>query len=524
MQVIKPFEVNDSNYTSSIAEPDSSQGEAEWSQSAANYFAASSAFEITGTAIINDIVYVSVDHTGGVYSVRSYTKQGEFIDSFSATAGDSITTDGVNLYLSKKLTSTTMQVIAYTKYGTILNAITCTYSQAADENSLAIAYSDGIIYSHSYAAATHSTMTAFYVDSGALASEYAMSVTGAIYGLCQIGGTFYKNDGSTIRELSTDFSSSTFVAFSLLNGQSSKGLFLDDNIFWCSASDGVTDYNIGYIRSDGAGRGLYITGMQAIKTSTHKVYQAAANTTDDPEIGVNLVPPSWVEFGATNKYKSFDYVKSEQSTSTSPLVITLTPNKLFSAIAVFNISGATGVNININDPVAGDVYDVDLDLNDVTGIINMWQYFFYEPALIDTFVIDDLPPYKDATITLTFTGSGDIGVGEIAYGRSRNIGVMVKGTSTDRKSYSTISVDTFGRETVTLRPSATYTSYNVSLPTPNAEYVERTLKDSLDVPTLFIGNDVDGVKLADLGYYERSALVRSNPSRSEINIKVRGLV
>lgn len=153
----------------------------------------------------------------------------------------------------------------------------------------------------------------------------------------------------------------------------------------------------------------------------------------------------------------------------------------------------------------------------------MWQYLFYQHKYIDKFVVDDLLPYKDATITITFTGAGDIVVGELVYGKSKIIGRVTEGTSTDRKSYSKITIDNFGNQTVNKVPSATYTNYAVDLSTPLAGYVDDTLKEVIDEPALFIGDDVEGLKIIDLGYYERSPLVRKH-TRSQINIKVRGLV
>ena len=528
MQVISPIEITDSNMTSSIPEPDVSLGEAEWVDGRLNYKTTSLAtFGITG---INGNLYVVEANGSGGRDVVVYDSDLTITDSWTASESSvkAIMNDGTYLYLlgNSTASTTTVTIYKYQTDGTPVTSFAVTPSQAFDQCDRAMCYLNGHLYVHSKLGATHSTVSVYNATSGTLVDEYDVSGLGyLIDGLETDGDNFYLNlfaSGNTLYSSDSEFSSFNKMFATWIAETSTIGVFYDGAVFWFCLLG--LPYGFGFLSNNGLGLGVYLIGEQAIKTSTHRIYQATANTTDDPEDGVNLIPPTWVDVSATNKYRAFDYVKNLQSVWASPFIITLTPNSLYSSLAVFNISGATGVNIKMDDPTAGEVYNVDIDLNDISGIVNMWQYFFYQPALIDKFVIDDLPPYKDATLTLTFTGPADIGIGELVYGRGRFIGEMVAGTSTDRKSFSTIEIDDFGNEKRTTRPSATYTSYQVSLSTRTAEYVERVLKDVLDVPTLFIGNDVDGVKLPDLGYYERSALVRGNPGRSEINIKVRGLV
>lgn len=529
MRVIPPLEINDSNYSTIIPEPDSSSGEVEWVEDRLNYTTLGVATYAITT--IGDKQFMT--GSDGAAGVNVYVYQGgSLVDSWGApdSSVKGIASDGTDIYLlgNPTASNTTATVYKHNIDGTPITSFVITPSQAYDLNVGVICHKNNSLYVYSKLATTHSTVTVYDDSTGGKLVEYDVSAFGySINGLDASDDGFYVTALDVV--ISTLYSTdSKFTDFSKLfdtrvAGASTVDVSYDDSVFWFIL--GGFPYGHGYMSSDGKGLGVYLAGEQAIKTSTHKVYQAAANTTDDPEIGVNLVPPTWVEVGATNKYRAFDYVKNQQSTYASPLTMSFTVG-VADTLAVFNTSGATTINVKMTDPTAGVVYDKDIDVIDITGVLNMWQYFLYQHKYVNKFVVDDLPPYPSSTVELTATNAtaGGVSIGEVVIGRSNIIGVLVAGSSTDRKSYSNITIDEFGNQTVTKRPSATYTNFMTSLSTPTADFVESVLKEALDEPTLFVGDSVGGAKLIDLGYYERSPLVRSNPSRSEISIKVRGLV
>ena len=61
--------------------------------------------------------------------------------------------------------------------------------------------------------------------------------------------------------------------------------------------------------------GSYDLGDRVIKSSTNSVYEVVADpsTTDDPEVGVNATPATWVYVSPTNKYKMFDTANNSQT-------------------------------------------------------------------------------------------------------------------------------------------------------------------------------------------------------------------
>lgn len=525
MQVIKPVTITESNMTSTIAEPDVSVGEAEWIQNRPNYFEVD--YGVRGLTVVGDTIYAVV--YDGAYKVYSYDKDGNFITDFSVNPGSfGIANDGTYLYVAYSSSTTTAEIYIYEQNGTYVNNYTLTFTQAATQNAYALCYYSGTLYVHSRTTGTHSTVSLFNSSDGSYIEEFDISEIGYdIYDITVNGGAFYINSsGNTVYSADVLFTSFTFQSNITLNNALTYRLYFDGDVYW-TACTRMSAYYIGWISDDWLGYGIYLTGEQAIKASTHKLYQASTNTTDDPEIGVLKTPPTWVEVSSTNQFRMFDYSKSAKSTGTSPEVIEITPAVKVSAVGFFNLIGVRYINITITDPTLGEVYNVDYDLLDITGVLNMWQYFYYDLLYVDYLVIDDIPVYKFATIAITFTAESagsDISIGEVVTGFGKTIGQLVSGTSTDRKSYSTVEYDDFGNETIVKRPSATFTTFQVSLPSSDIKYVESMLANIIDEPTLFVGDDVAGEKLSDFGYYERSALVRKNPSVSEITLKVRGVI
>ena len=524
MQIIPLHDTNDVNMTSTIAEPDLTQGEVEWVNGRTNSFEASD--EIYSLTVLNDVVYCLVSDGGVGRLVESYSYDGTFIGSFVPVANSDrcISNNGTNLITSRQSGSFDVIISEYETDGTFVTMDTFTFSNIITYADRAFCYNSGYFYIYNIQSGTDRKISKYNATSGALIHEFDADydffagsgvnlsaivfyddnyyLTGDFYGDIHKTDLFFEVPEKTIRAIGSQSSA-----------------FDGSRYFSCIGRWVYRQF------TDGQGLGAYNIGEQVIKTSTHKLYQATTITTDDPEIGVNLTPPSWVVVSATNKYRAFDYVKDAQAVGASPLVYTFTPLQVTSAIAWFNVEGATNANVTVTDPTAGELYNVDIEMTDPTGVVNMYQYFAYQLKGISGYAIDDLPLlHPMSVIKITFTGGDYISVGEIAYGRGRDAGQVVAGTSTDRRSNSVVKKDSFGGETIVKRPSYTYTSFSVSAPAKSAKYLDSLLKSVLNIPTLYIGDGFGGEKIVDLGYYENSPLVRDNPSLSRYTIKVRGLV
>ena len=278
-------------------------------------------------------------------------------------------------------------------------------------------------------------------------------------------------------------------------------------------------------------RSPYKAGDSSVKLSTSKVYQSAIENKDDPEIGAAKTPPTWIEVGPTNRYAAFDYaINTKSILDTATAKYEFTPNSKCTTVSLYGLEDVTRVYVEVreNNASGAIIYPIGAQTGyRDTAIDEPFGDFISndEQFLSDKVIFDDLPIYSTPYIKVTFESNvSEIKVGDIVIGNPRSLGVVNHQSSTSRTSYDTVKTDIFGNEKITSRPSAEYTSFELTVDAVYADYVERILKDSLNKPRVWIGEKAGGEKLFTFGYYERSPIVYSSPTKYDTNLKIRGLV
>ena len=132
MQVIKPFEINNSNMTSTIGEPSLDAGERNWIVNKSNKFSIEAGYTLRDICIIGDLVYCLEYNTTTFQSrVSSYTKLGDPVDFFNIP-GDrrEFATDGIDLYISTIVDGSTVDMDQYSTDGTLGTTVTLNFDPA----------------------------------------------------------------------------------------------------------------------------------------------------------------------------------------------------------------------------------------------------------------------------------------------------------------------------------------------------------------------------------------------------------
>lgn len=276
--------------------------------------------------------------------------------------------------------------------------------------------------------------------------------------------------------------------------------------------------------------GTYTLGTQRIKSSTHKLYQVVADpsTTDDPEVGVNKTPQTWIEVSGTNKYRMFDAIIGTQSTDASPgsISVDITPGRITNAVAAFNIS-AQSVNVTVTDPTAGEVYNTDVSLRDNSAVVDYYEYFFEPIVEKSEFVLTDLPAYPSATVTVTATSTGDVAIGELTVGQQIAIGEMQKDSGVNLLNFNTLERDSFGNfKRTTGRRTADRFNYVLKIPQSKYTYVKDQMRELSDVAAVWIGTPDEGDGTTVYGYYRDLDISLDAPQGSiySANFQVEGLI
>jgi len=233
----------------------------------------------------------------------------------------------------------------------------------------------------------------------------------------------------------------------------------------------------------------------------------------------------WIDQGASNKYAMFDGVVGNATTAASTtLDVEIATGELINAVVFFGIVG-NSLQLQVDDPTDGIVYDETFLLNDYSGILSGYAYYFSDVAERTTdLAIMDLPNYTTASIIVSIdNGVSPAAVAEMVVGTKKELGTTNFGTSVSIKDYSVKDVDDFGNYTIVQRKFAKLVDYDINVDTSRIAAVQKQLASVRATPTVFIGNE-EYPETIVYGFYKDFSIVISGPSKSSGSIQVEGLV
>lgn len=268
--------------------------------------------------------------------------------------------------------------------------------------------------------------------------------------------------------------------------------------------------------------GTYNTGTQ--RMYDHRVYEvlASPSTTDQPDQGAAKSSPTWLDLGATMRWRPHDSVLGQQTTRSGTIINTYTPGQVVNAMAAFNVSGTT-MTVTVTDPIEGVVYNRVIPLQDNGLIIDGYSYCFSPISYINDLVRMDLGNYGTAVISITIDAGADTAkCGEIVLGRQQIIGRSKYGVGLGIDSYSTKTRDAFGNFKVTPRAYSKFAEFDVVIPNAAVDGIQNLLASLRDRPIVYVGS-ADRAATIVYGYFRRFRTIIENPSSSVCAIEVEGL-
>lgn len=619
LKVIDPIDLSGLTNTT-IAEPDTSVGEAEWvdpsvlvegdtlssgtfsSGATANYlhydgkvYVANNdsqvliydtsdntyeTIQLTNNGVpyhaaaINGMVYFPLGTNNGDLLVidpsdNSYTEYECTSTDFSGTFVSAFTLDGETVYLSDTegaLFTFSSGSFSYLNYRLYDNtAETVTDAQMSPSGDV-LFVSTNYLWSYSIG---DGTLTTIVDNSSSSASYGAMRRSQrynsecyimALNGIVKLDST---NSASTLflfSDLGISYSGSTSrYDFTVKNGKITLACYSYDDLSYVAVIYDIDSESVSQTISYGGGKYLvyagmnddysifaikqnlstfdstiytahrpYITGEEAILTSTHLNYYCADDYVyESPLDGATGEDgATWVEIGPTNRWAPFDYKINTKTYQTSEFYFDLTLDRDVTCVAIFGLENIYQARCSLFDSSWNLIQQNNVDLEDLTPI-DTGDLDYNDAIYRSEYIWDNIPAgYSGGYIRVwLWPVSGKTGaVGAICMGNPRTIGDILYDTSINRVSYSTIEQDTFGNLSRTIRDSADYITYEVDVPTENVPYVAAVLKSVLDQDVVWYGQLPSGYKLVTLGYYETSPLSIPNYSRSDIELKINGIV
>lgn len=193
----------------------------------------------------------------------------------------------------------------------------------------------------------------------------------------------------------------------------------------------------------------------------------------------------WVRVRATNKFKPFEHDLRrirlyDQCTNAESITFELAPNQRFDMIGFFNLD-ALSLQVVMTDPVAGEVYNETVDLDDRSNVVSFWDWYFPEFVTASEKVLFDLPPYKNATLEITISKpGGTAAVGQIALAKQVSFGDVVFGSSIGGRDFGTYDQDINGQySNYVPRGKARVVNYRAAVTSEEAGRIARTFDNQL---------------------------------------------
>lgn len=250
----------------------------------------------------------------------------------------------------------------------------------------------------------------------------------------------------------------------------------------------------------------YANKARVVSSDGLSVYESLqnGNVAHDP-LAENLdAPVYWDRVGASNRYALFDGEASLPSTASSTFSVTVRPGPV-GAVGLLGMSGISAVRMDVRDILTGEVgYTREEDLL-AEGIDTPEEFFFAWPRLFASErAWVDMPVFGLPEVTLTFSGSGALSIGEVVLGMPYEIGEAVRGASFSMADYSRTERDRWGRLTFEPGDFSRAPSIPVIFPTSRFPKVVSLLRRFRGRPCLYVPSQMQKFSpLITYGVYSR---------------------
>lgn len=265
----------------------------------------------------------------------------------------------------------------------------------------------------------------------------------------------------------------------------------------------------------------YTVGQKVIIAATHQTYEALTAHTNKPPA---TSPADWLPLGATNRWRMFDAKVGTVTSATSSISVTLAAG-VVTGIALFGVN-ASLVTVTMTDPVDGVVFSRTADLQDYTGITDWYAYFFEDVRRKPSLIVEGLPSYRNAQLTITVSGgpAETVSIGSLVVGRLRKFADNVlAGASVGIQDFSRKERDPFGNFQIVERAFAGLARWRFIIPNNRLDATRETLAALRSKPAVYIGSDRFS-STTIYGFFRDFEPVIEYPEYTEVSIEIEGLV
>lgn len=250
-------------------------------------------------------------------------------------------------------------------------------------------------------------------------------------------------------------------------------------------------------------------------------WECVTQTQDEP----SLTSVNWLNLGVINRFKMFDEKNNTLTVGAinEPITYSLKFNEWVNCLSMLKLT-ASKVKVVMTDDIEGEVFNRTIDLVDYSAA-NAYEYFFSEIVQKDSLIIYDLPPYFNATISITITpfNGRKASCGVCACGKQIEIGDLKFGYSVGITDYSRVQFDNFGDFTLIQRGFAKKASLKVNVDKSKVSLIESKLAALRATPAIWIG-DISAPETYIYGIFEDFGIVVSNAIFADCSLNLKGVI
>lgn len=245
----------------------------------------------------------------------------------------------------------------------------------------------------------------------------------------------------------------------------------------------------------------YVAGNVAmVSTTYHTIYKCLVGNT-------NKFPPDnidngyWQKLYRTNRWRMWDEKSKSASFYGATIDVSVIPGELFNAMALLNVV-ADDITVQVTDPTEGLVYDRDIDMLDLTGITDFYEWFFEPLANKTSIALFDLPAYPAASLRIiVYNTGGNREVGEFVFGTLKELGRAQYPYNVSVDNYSKKKDDPDdGYPIIDEKKFFKIVDYNLLIDPDKVANIENEIGIYLNTPAVYVGYlDDDDAESAGIG-------------------------
>jgi hypothetical protein len=272
----------------------------------------------------------------------------------------------------------------------------------------------------------------------------------------------------------------------------------------------------------------HVLGDLRVRTTTHRVYrcvQAHGARAAFPEND----PTFWLDYGPTLRWSPFDYYASTSNTTSSNDITYVVSGRFVNALWLDGLLGST-VTVTVKNQVGGSVVFTKVSTlkRAATGY---WDYAYGQKYFDRTLLVEGLPIYPEAEITVTVSGSSGStrAIGSLVRGKVLSLaygdwGGTQWGAKAVPKTYTYRKVRDDGTFQIIPRGSAVDLDCSVQIKVQYADLAVESLTGLMGRPVVWIATRLDGFKgLRTFGFAQKPS-VAYNQGFAEISNYIDGIV